>query len=123
MVHSCCVNGCTKRADSHAYKKDKIYFFSIPKDPVERRIWLKAISRENLQPTAGTKVCSLHFQKRDFVTTCLNKRKDVACKMVTLKKKMLKVGVFPTIFKSKNVSNKKMEMPLDNSLTSMETTN
>ena len=62
MPTSCCVVGCTNR-----HCKDAPYrFYRFPKDSSRRQRWIAAVRRVNIdgsawQPSAGDRVCSLHF--------------------------------------------------------------
>ncbi|KAK6480121.1 THAP domain-containing protein 11-like [Huso huso] len=61
---TCCVPGCY----SNSHRDRELRFYTFPKDPVQRDIWLKNISRTGVsgcfstfQPTTGHRVCSTHF--------------------------------------------------------------
>ncbi|MBN3279148.1 THA11 protein, partial [Polyodon spathula] len=61
---TCCVPGCY----SNSHRDRELRFYTFPKDPVQRDIWLKNISRTGVsgcfstfQPTTGHRVCSIHF--------------------------------------------------------------
>ena len=62
MPTSCCVVGCTNR-----HCKDAPYrFYRFPKDSDRRQRWIAAIRRMNIdgsawQPSAGDRVCAVHF--------------------------------------------------------------
>ena len=62
MPTSCCVVGCTNR-----HCKDVPYrFYRFPKDSDRRQRWVAAVRRVNIdgsawQPSAGDRVCSVHF--------------------------------------------------------------
>ncbi|XP_066569658.1 THAP domain-containing protein 11 [Amia ocellicauda] len=61
---TCCVPGCY----NNSHRDRELRFYTFPKDPVQREIWLKNISRAGVsgcfstfQPTTGHRVCSIHF--------------------------------------------------------------
>ncbi|XP_053305555.1 THAP domain-containing protein 11 [Spea bombifrons] len=61
---TCCVPGCY----SNSHRDKGLHFYTFPKDPELRRLWLKNVSRAGVtgcfntfQPTNGHRVCSLHF--------------------------------------------------------------
>ncbi|XP_075693617.1 THAP domain-containing protein 11 [Rhinoderma darwinii] len=61
---TCCVPGCY----SNSHRDKGLHFYTFPKDPELRHLWLKNVSRAGVtgcfntfQPTNGHRVCSLHF--------------------------------------------------------------
>ncbi|XP_055058158.1 THAP domain-containing protein 11 [Misgurnus anguillicaudatus] len=61
---TCCVPGCY----NNSHRDRELRFYTFPKDPDQREIWLKNISRAGVsgcfstfQPTTGHRVCSVHF--------------------------------------------------------------
>lgn len=61
---TCCVPGCY----NNSHRDRDLRFYTFPKDPDQREIWLKNISRAGVsgcfstfQPTTGHRVCSVHF--------------------------------------------------------------
>lgn len=61
---TCCVPGCY----NNSHRDRELRFYTFPKDPTQREIWLKNISRAGVsgcfstfQPTTGHRVCSVHF--------------------------------------------------------------
>ncbi|XP_069511478.1 THAP domain-containing protein 11 [Ambystoma mexicanum] len=61
---TCCVPGCY----SNSHRDKGLHFYTFPKDPELRRLWLKNVSRAGVsgcfstfQPTTGHRLCSLHF--------------------------------------------------------------
>ncbi|XP_016409583.1 THAP domain-containing protein 11-like [Sinocyclocheilus rhinocerous] len=61
---TCCVPGCY----NNSHRDRDLRFYTFPKDPAQREIWLKNISRAGVsgcfstfQPTTGHRVCSVHF--------------------------------------------------------------
>ncbi|XP_051507857.1 THAP domain-containing protein 11-like [Myxocyprinus asiaticus] len=61
---TCCVPGCY----NNTHRDRELRFYTFPKDPSQRGIWLNNISRAGVsgcfstfQPTIGHRVCSVHF--------------------------------------------------------------
>lgn len=61
---TCCVPGCY----SNSHRDKGLHFYTFPKDPELRHLWLKNVSRAGVtgcfstfQPTNGHRLCSLHF--------------------------------------------------------------
>ncbi|XP_067409192.1 THAP domain-containing protein 11 [Emydura macquarii macquarii] len=61
---TCCVPGCY----NNSHRDKALHFYTFPKDPELRRLWLKNVSRAGVsgcfstfQPTTGHRVCSEHF--------------------------------------------------------------
>lgn len=61
---TCCVPGCY----NNSHRDRDLRFYTFPKDPDQREVWLKNISRAGVsgcfstfQPTTGHRVCSVHF--------------------------------------------------------------
>ena len=42
-------------------KEKGICFYSLPKDPIKRGLWLRAINRKDYNPWPSTYICSEHF--------------------------------------------------------------
>ena len=64
MVTSCVALGCTNRVKSGS----GISFHRFPhKNPQLLEKWIKAIRRENWQPTHYSFICSVHFEDSCFV--------------------------------------------------------
>ncbi|XP_050396778.1 THAP domain-containing protein 6-like [Patella vulgata] len=101
MVRSCCAIGCTNRDTPENRKKD-ITFHQIPNDPGQRKSWLIAINRLDLdgkhswEPSSIQTLCSQHFQEDDFM-----KSKHAG-------NKLLKKGSVPSIFSWKTSANVKV---------------
>ncbi|XP_068941817.1 THAP domain-containing protein 11 [Petaurus breviceps papuanus] len=62
---TCCVPGCY----NNSHRDKALHFYTFPKDAELRRQWLKNVSRAGVsgcfstfQPTAGHRLCSVHFQ-------------------------------------------------------------
>ena len=60
MVVTCVVVKCTNRHDATGKAKN-ISFYRFPENKKKRKAWLKAVNRDNWQPTAHSRVCSDHF--------------------------------------------------------------
>uniref|UniRef100_A0A8C4AAR7 THAP domain-containing protein 11 n=1 Tax=Denticeps clupeoides TaxID=299321 RepID=A0A8C4AAR7_9TELE len=61
---TCCVPGCY----SNSHRDRELRFYTFPKDPAQRDLWLRNVSRAGVsgcfsafQPTTGHRVCSAHF--------------------------------------------------------------
>ncbi|XP_060924386.1 THAP domain-containing protein 11 [Limanda limanda] len=61
---TCCVPGCY----NNSHRDRDLRFYTFPKDPALRELWLRNISRAGVsgcfstfQPTTGHRVCSVHF--------------------------------------------------------------
>lgn len=49
----CCISGCNNRSENgHAMRR-------FPNDPATKKIWLKAIGRENWKPSKYSAVCEV----------------------------------------------------------------
>ncbi|XP_035214890.1 chromobox protein homolog 3-like isoform X2 [Stegodyphus dumicola] len=83
MVVTCSAYGCTNRR----IHGTKLTFHRIPKDPVLKASWIRAIRRKDWIPTKNSYVCSEHFKENDFNRT-------YACKRV-----LLREDAVPSIFK------------------------
>jgi hypothetical protein len=57
MPVSCCSVGCTSRFSVGS----GIGFFVFPVDKARKDKWVRAVSRQNWQPTASTRICGEHF--------------------------------------------------------------
>ncbi|KFM76107.1 Chromobox protein-like protein, partial [Stegodyphus mimosarum] len=83
MVVSCSAYGCTNRR----IHGTKLTFHRIPKDPILKASWIRAIRRKNWSPTKNSYLCSEHFKENDFNRT-------YACKRA-----LLREDAVPSIFK------------------------
>ena len=64
MVSSCVAFGCT----NHCTKDSGISFFRFPlKKPDLLYRWVQAVRCKNWKPTAGSRICSEHFESSCFV--------------------------------------------------------
>ena len=68
MVLSCCAPFCTNRATKEA-KEKRICFYRLPKDPIKRGLWLRAINRKDYNPGPNTYICSEHFVGGEWRTS------------------------------------------------------
>ena len=57
MPVSCCSVGCTNRFSVGS----GIGFFVFPVDKACKDKWVRAVSRQNWQPTASSRICGEHF--------------------------------------------------------------
>ncbi|CAN7945686.1 unnamed protein product [Ixodes pacificus] len=88
MPFHCCVPLCKQRGvrDDHG---DKVSFFAFPRNPVLRKKWLIAIKRDegkHFTISKFTKVCSRHFQEKDYLS-------NIACGH-----RFLKQDIVPSVF-------------------------
>ncbi|XP_069125298.1 uncharacterized protein [Argopecten irradians] len=60
MVRSCVVYKCFNKADDRG-KENCTSFFRFPKNKRKRQAWIKAVNRENWNPTDASYICSEHF--------------------------------------------------------------
>ncbi|CAL1292875.1 unnamed protein product [Larinioides sclopetarius] len=66
MPSSCVVPLCKSNYNKNGHNI-KVYSFSAETEL--RRKWILAIKRDNFTPTKYSKVCQLHFNESDFLTT------------------------------------------------------
>ena len=65
MPSNCAVYGCyndRQRRDGKDFK-----YFSFPKDPIVREVWVKRCSRADAINTKNARICSEHFTKEDYI--------------------------------------------------------
>ena len=60
MPATCVVFQCSHRRNEASKAKGRS-FFRFPEDKRKRRAWVKAINRENWQPSEHSRICSDHF--------------------------------------------------------------
>ena len=65
MPHTCCVSSCNYGYRSCTDKRNHA-MFRFPKDAVMKNKWLSAIPCKKWTITKNTRVCSKHFEKKDF---------------------------------------------------------
>ena len=68
----------------------------IPKDEEARKQWIKAIPRENWTPSAAARICSLHFEEKDFISERTDSNPNRS--RGDLQRHRLKPNVVPHIF-------------------------
>ena len=67
IMGTCSVIGCkNQRGKTLLNKKFGITFHLFPKDPERRYKWVRAIKRENFNPSEWSTICSQHFLPTDF---------------------------------------------------------
>lgn len=99
MPNKCCAVGCKSGYISSIFN-EKVTFHSFPLQNKELlRIWLRRISRTDFVPTKYSRLCSLHFNESDFITSSVdtnvsrkNKKED------GLNKPRLKSTAVPSVF-------------------------
>jgi hypothetical protein len=108
MVKTCAAVGCRngyrlRKGEAHDPLKLKSSFHSFPLHDKELcNKWVRALHRENFQPTHNSRLCSEHFHSNDFVEesrdTNAGRRKFDS--VIKLKKRYLKPNAVPSIFKN-----------------------
>ncbi len=98
----CVAPGCKSGYDSNRDddKKEGISLFRFPKDPGILQMWLRAIPRDQWEPSQNSRVCSRHFNDSDYVqastdTNTSRKRKNPDGDLVL---RRLKDDAVPSIF-------------------------
>ncbi|GBL75412.1 hypothetical protein AVEN_194602-1 [Araneus ventricosus] len=66
---SCVAFSCTNRCSE---KIPGLTFHSFPKDETRRKLWVKAVGRENWEPSKFSKLCSKHFPEEMIDRTSLS---------------------------------------------------
>lgn len=95
MPYKCCVPGC-----SGNYSDDKrVHIFALAKDEQLSKQWVRAIPRDNFQPTKNTRVCEQHFSKGSikFFNTYFDEKSGKTVD-IPLQRPTLLTGSVPTIF-------------------------
>ena len=86
MPSNCAVYGC----DNDAKKKDgkDFKFFTFPKDPIVRELWVKRCCRADAINTKYARICSAHFSKEDYIDDMKARllNIDSSCRKRNLKK-------------------------------------
>lgn len=95
MPQKCCVPGCNGN-----YKNGpKVHVFGFPKDVNLRQKWLKAIPRDNFEPTNNTKVCEAHFPEGSIIkSTTVQDSNTGKIFTIELLKPRLREDSIPSIF-------------------------
>ena len=65
---ACVVPGCTSGYGPQSLLPDGVRIHCFPTNPEKRQAWAKAIPRANWEPSKRSRVCSLHFDKSDYIT-------------------------------------------------------
>ena len=75
MPSACVAFGCARRYTKKAREEDGITFHRLPKDKAKRDEWLKAIRRNNFDPSqiAQLWICSDHFLSTDYEVSLCHK--------------------------------------------------
>ncbi len=95
---------------------ERITWHKFPlKNPIMLRKWMKNLSRGNdFSPKPGSRICSLHFKKEDFIVISQDERtgrSDRKWKGPELEKRRLKPTAYPTVFKSVPMSALRKKTP------------
>ena len=98
MVNKCCAVGC--KTGYYNVIPAGVSLHSFPKSPRKRSIWCSVLRRENFEPTAFSRVCSLHFRGSDFISekTDRNKRRRKHETTSKLAKRYLRSNAVPSRF-------------------------
>ena len=103
----CVVVGCKSGYSGQSLYTDngiKITFHAFPKDTTLRIKWIKSIARDNWQPSKHSKLCSRHFQNKDFVKESRDTNKFRRMVLAedgythNLKHRYLQAGAVPSLF-------------------------
>lgn len=65
MPSSCVVPGCKSNYKTQIKTEGCVSIFKFPKDPNLRNAWIRAIPRDNWEPSANSVVCIKHFHPAD----------------------------------------------------------
>ena len=99
MPNHCVAPGCDYRRGNFDGKRS---LFLFPRDPEQRRRWLKRIPRADYQPSKNAQICEVHFEERFIIREDSAMRPDgtiLTCKRG--KPKLAKEAVptrFPSLF-------------------------
>ncbi|XP_022817533.1 uncharacterized protein LOC111350275 [Spodoptera litura] len=63
----CAVRGCSSRSDVHNHGAGDIHFHRVPKNRHVRSKWIQSLQKDNINES--TRVCSLHFDEKNYWTT------------------------------------------------------
>ena len=64
MPNHCVAPGCDYRRGNFDGKRS---LFLFPRDPEQRRRWLKSIPRADYQPSKNAQICEVHFEERFII--------------------------------------------------------
>ena len=103
MLHKCPAITCNCRSGYRGEKQDqKVTFHSFPlEDKHLLQTWLKRLARKDYVPTKHSKLCSLYFKFKGFVTDQTDQRgwRKRKRETATLIRKRLRKDACPSIFK------------------------
>ena len=103
MLHKCPAITCNCRSGYRGEKQDqKVTFHSfLLEDKHLLQTWLKRLARKDYVPTKHSKLCSLYFKFKGFVTDQTDQRgwRKRKRETATLIRKRLRKDVCPSIFK------------------------
>jgi len=100
MGMNCAVPGCRS-----GYDKDRsitprhVTFHQFPRDSFRLQKWLRAVQREDYEPSRHACVCSLHFRAPDYVEVSRDTNRSRGKR--PLLRRYLKDTAVPSVFKSK----------------------
>ena len=68
MPSKCAVYGCASDGKNQKKNGGKDFkFFTFPKDPIVRELWVKKCCRADALNTKYARICSAHFTKEDYI--------------------------------------------------------
>lgn len=70
----CAINGCE---NYEGRRRAKVHFFKIPRDISQRTKWIEFFDK-SIKNIEGSKVCSDHFKKNDYLLNCKYQRNEKA---------------------------------------------
>ena len=112
MPNHCVAPGCDYRRGNFDGKRS---LFLFPKDPEQRRCWLKSIPRADYQPSKNAQICEVHFEERFIIREDSAMRPDgtiLTCKRG--KSKLANEAVptrFPSLFAVFNKRGNPVKIP------------
>lgn len=96
---TCCVPGCKsgypREKDKELHKE--ISFHKFPSDSTMRVKWIRAIRRENYEPSSSSSVCSLHFYPSDYLNLSVDRNQYRKRDSDLLTRRRLKKEALPRI--------------------------
>ncbi|CAH0722941.1 unnamed protein product, partial [Brenthis ino] len=81
---ACVAYGCNSHSSKKSQDNPNVTFHRFPVDHNERKLWIKALRRDNWEPTKYSRLCSKHFAPE--------------CYIQGSKRKTLRTGAVPTKF-------------------------